>query len=232
MNPRLLKLIDTLSLPLAESATRRALRDFAHEAGFRYFAYLHLRGPESFAISNYPDEWQHLYIKRGYVRTDPVVTAAKHGPPIFVWPSKSDAGRSDIREFYADAARFGISSGMSISVPLGFKDRMAFTLASSSEVGIDIRSIDPIVAAVAVTLVHSRLARVEQDASVISAVHLSPREAECLRWWAEGVKIEEIADMLEIRARSVRSYIDTATEKLGAANNRQAATVAARMGLI
>ena len=68
-----------------ERAARRALRDFCEDAGFDYFAYVHLRGQESFAVSNYPREWQELYVKRNYLRIDPVVTRAKHAPPIFTW---------------------------------------------------------------------------------------------------------------------------------------------------
>ncbi|MCT9000580.1 response regulator transcription factor [Chelativorans intermedius] len=61
---------------------------------------------------------------------------------------------------------------------------------------------------------------------------LSPREAECLRWFAEGMSMADIALMLDISYRSVRSYIDEATNKLGAANSRQAGTIATRIGLI
>ncbi|MEP2924409.1 MAG: autoinducer binding domain-containing protein, partial [Bauldia litoralis] len=67
MNELLLQLIDMLSLPLEERAARRALRDFAESAGFDYFAYLHLRGQESFAVSNYPREWQEHYVQKNYI---------------------------------------------------------------------------------------------------------------------------------------------------------------------
>lgn len=93
VNPRLLKLIDTLSLPLDENGARRALRHFALEANFDFFAYLYLRGPESFAVSNYPTEWQLLYVEKDYIRIDPVVTIAKHGPPIFTWSATASSQR-------------------------------------------------------------------------------------------------------------------------------------------
>ncbi len=234
MNPRLLKLIDTLSLPLDEGAARRALRHFAIDANFDYFAYLYLRGPESFAISNYPIEWQLHYVQKNYLRVDPVVTAAKHGPPVFAW-SAADArqgGRKEVRQFFADALQFGIASGLSISVPVGFKNRMVFTLASKQYVSVDVQAIDPVTAAVAVAFVHSRVGRDGSDVSLSSGIRLSPREAECLRWFAEGMSMPDIADTLGIGFRSVRSYLDAATVKLGAANTRQAATIATRLGLI
>lgn len=234
VNELFLRLIDTLALPLDEQGARRALRDFAEEAGFSYFAYLYLRGPATFAVSNYPREWQSLYVEKNYLRIDPVVTNAKHGPPLYTW-SAEDAGRLGrraISQFFSDAARFGIQSGMSVSVPVGFRDRMVFSLAGAEpRVSVE-GGIDPVTAAVAVAFVHSRLADAIGDTSLASEIRLSPREAECLRWFAEGVSMPDIALMLGITERTVRSYIDVATRKVGAANNRQAGTIATRMGLI
>lgn len=234
LNKLLLHLIDTLSLPLEERAARRALWNFAEDAGFNYYAYLNLRGQESFAVSNYPKEWQDRYIQMNYLRIDPVVTKAKHGPPIFSWSVEEAKrmGRRDVTRFFADAERFGIQSGLSVSVPVGFKDRMVFTLASGKpEVCID-EDPDPVTAAIAVAFVHSRLGAATRDAALATDIHLSPREAECLRWFADGMSMPDIADTLGIGYRSVRSYLDEATRKLGAANSRQAATIAVRLGLI
>lgn len=68
LNELLLHLIDTLSLPLDEQAARRKLRGFAEDAGFEFFAYLNLRGSESFAVSNYPQEGQDRYVQMNYRR--------------------------------------------------------------------------------------------------------------------------------------------------------------------
>ncbi|WP_162787283.1 autoinducer binding domain-containing protein [Notoacmeibacter marinus] len=227
-------MIDTLSLPLEERAARRALRDFSEHAGFDYFAYLHLRGQESFAVSNYPQPWCDRYIEENYVFVDPVVTKAKHGPSIFTW-SAEDAkrsGRPFVTAFFEEAMQFGIQSGLSISAPLGFKDRMVFTLTSNnSTVCID-EQPDPVTAAMAVAFVHSRLDLATQNATLACEIHLSPREAECLRWFADGMSMPDIADILGIGYRSVRSYLDEATRKLGAGNSRQAASIAIRLGLI
>ena len=169
-----------------------------------------------------------------YLRVDPVVTKAKHGPPIFLWSSleAKRAGRRDVTQFCKDAERFGIRSGLSVSVPVGFKDRMVFTLASDKpSVCLD-EDPDPVTAAIAVAFVHSRLASATRDATLSSDIQLSPREAECLRWFADGMSMPDIAETLGIGYRSVRSYLDEATQKLGAANSRQAATIATRLGLI
>ncbi len=234
LNDLFLHLIDTLSLPLDERAARRALRDFAEEAGFTYFAYLYLKGPETFVVSNYPREWQALYVEKNYLRIDPVVTNAKHGPPLYTWSGEGArrVGRRTVSQFFSDAALFGICSGLSVAVPVGFRDRMVFTLAGAEQRVYLESGIDAVTAAVAVAFVHSRLASARGDASLASEIRLSPREAECLRWFAEGASMPDIAMMLNLSERTVRSYIDVATRKVGAANNRQAGTIAARMGLI
>jgi DNA-binding CsgD family transcriptional regulator len=234
LNDLFLHLIDTLSLPLNERGARRALRDFAEEAGFTYFAYLYLKGPETFVVSNYPRDWQALYLEKNYLRIDPIVTNAKHGPPLYTWSAEDNLriGRRDVAQFFSDATRFRIRSGLSVSVPVGFRDRMVFTLAGEQpKVHVE-GSIDPVTAAVAVAFVHSRLADATSDASLASDVTLSPREAECLRWYADGVSMPDIAVMLNLSERTVRSYIEAATRKIGATGNRQAGTIATRMGLI
>lgn len=234
MNQLLLHLIDTFSLPLEERAARRALRDFAEDAGFEFFAYVNLRGSESFAVSNYPREWQDRYVKMNYLMIDPVVTKAKHGPPIFRWSAEGEgrSSRREIRQFFHESNQFGIRSGLSISVPVGFKDRMVFTLASGDRIVSNDDNPDAVTAAVAVAFMHSRFAAATQDATLSSDIRLSPREAECLRWFADGMSMPDIAQLLGIGYRSVRSYLDEATQKLGAANSRQAATIAIRLGLI
>lgn len=234
MNNILLGLIDKLALPLNEGAARRALRDFTGNAGFDYYAYVHLCGKESFAVSNYPREWQNRYVQDGYLQVDPVVTKAKHGPPIFTWSAKEAKrmGRHEVSRMFSAAEDFGIRSGFSISVPVGFRNRMIFTLATSSADPHVPDAIDPVTAAVSVTLIHARLGNANQDATLATDIQLSPREAECLRWFADGMSMPDIAETVGISYRSVRSYLDSATQKFEAVNSRQAASIAVRLKLI
>lgn len=132
MNPR---------LPLDESATRRALRHFALEADFDFFAYLYLRGPESFAVSNYPTEWQLLYVEKDYIRVDPVVTMARHGPPIFLPGRRRQGQRMGHARTSGKSTRMRRNSAsrrVSISAPVGLKNQMVFTPASGRQVPVDV----------------------------------------------------------------------------------------------
>jgi DNA-binding CsgD family transcriptional regulator len=51
---------------------------------------------------------------------------------------------------------------------------------------------------------------------------LSPREAECLRWIAEGKTDVEVGQILQISPRTVRFHINNAKAKLGVATRIQA----------
>ncbi len=184
-------------------------------------------------MSNYPQCWCDRYVEKNYLLVDPVITKAKHGPSIFSWSSEENEqnGRRYATAFFKDAGQFGIRCGFSISAPLGFRARMVFTLASDKSRICDEKP-DTATAIMAVALIHSRLGSAASDVALACGIHLSPREAECLRWFADGMSMPDIANILGIGYRSVRSYLDEATRKLGAMNSRQAASIAIRLGLI
>lgn len=63
-------------------------------------------------------------------------------------------------------------------------------------------------------------------------VHLTPREVECLTWAAHGKSDQIIAVICTLSPATVRSYIDSAANKLGATTRTQAVSVASSLGLI
>ena len=60
---------------------------------------------------------------------------------------------------------------------------------------------------------------------------LTGREVEVLRWVAQGLSNQEIADRLVVSERTVRSHVSNVLEKLHLANRTQAALYALREGL-
>jgi len=76
LKKRLDHLIDVLSLSSDEHSIRLALLTFAQQCGFEKFAYVNLRYGDTEAFSNYPQEWQEIYLANDYQRIDPVVTAS------------------------------------------------------------------------------------------------------------------------------------------------------------
>ena len=72
----------------------------------------------------------------------------------------------------------------------------------------------------------------ERRPSRVSAVALSKREVECLRWAAAGKTNEETAIILGLKRTTVRFHIRTAADKLEAVNRDQALFKAAQLGFL
>ncbi len=232
MKKRLDHLIDVLSLSSDEHSIRLALLTFAQQCGFEKFAYVNLRYGDTEAFSNYPQEWQEIYLANDYQRIDPVVTAARRALKPFYWsaPPQRPEPMSEEREFYRHASRYGIVSGLSIPIRIGFGRTAILTLASHLPAFKGEGIIDDIQAITATTLVHAKL----KGRSVMARprVQLSGREKECLNWAALGKTIPVTADILGINHHTVRYYLGKARRKLRAHNTVNAVYLAARHGLI
>ncbi len=61
---------------------------------------------------------------------------------------------------------------------------------------------------------------------------LTPREAECLQWVGSGLTNPEIADLLDVSARTVKFHLANAMAKLGVTTRSQAVATALRHRLV
>lgn len=71
------KLSDISRLARDELALKQTLPVLAQELGFDRYAYLNVQNVRTFAISNYPPEWQSRYFSHNYTSIDPVVAKAR-----------------------------------------------------------------------------------------------------------------------------------------------------------
>ena len=78
----------------------------------------------------------------------------------------------------------------------------------------------------------ARLAPPARDAGAGLAEPLSERETEILRLLAEGLTNREIAERLSLAQGTVKNYVTTILDKLGARDRTQAALRARELGLI
>lgn len=228
-------LVEACSTALGELYLKSAIEDFALDHGFEFYAYLHIRAKRSFAVSNYPREWQGHYLERSYSRIDPVITAAKRGSGAFCW--SLDGGRPsmerDLRRFHEEAAEYDIRAGFSIPVRPGFGGFAILTLASSRATSLEnARRMDLFQASAAAAMIHAAFLRRGKVAGNPTAVTLNEGEIMCLRWAAEGKSMAEIARLAGIKYNTVRFYIKTAKEKLEVVTLAQATALAAKLMLI
>lgn len=151
-------LIEQVSLALDEKSVKIVLQNLAHEAGFEMFTYVSLQANTHKILSNYPEVWQQRYLDELYVSVDPIMLGLRYRSDLFAW-SNTTEGRlnKQQRKFFAEAAEFGIRSGVSIPVRSGFGQMAMLTLASSEHGYAESRSITPSLAAAAVGQMHARI---------------------------------------------------------------------------
>ncbi len=217
---------------MPEASLKSILRKFASDCGFKYFAYVILRGMEGSWISNFPQEWQRKYLEKNFSRFDPVITNAKRAPCMYNWvacPPHSGDMTGDVLEFYENASEFGIKSGFSVAIPTGFGHHAILTLASDHMKTSTINPTHTQLAIIATAMIYKSFSSNE---ALSKEIDLTPREATCLRWIAEGKSTQDVADLLGISYRSVRFYLDEAKRKLSTHSTVQAVALASRMHLI
>lgn len=226
-------LIESIELARDQKAIKQTLRNFAGALGFTRFAYLNVKGSDIQALSNYPSEWQNLYLENRYAVIDPVVVIARRSMEVFRWSQDEMAGPSpETLHFFRQAADFGIRSGLSIPVRGGFGRTAMLTLASDQPRACFVEVRDAVRAVTGVAFVHAHFNFLTSIRCETPDVSLTPREAHCLAWASFGKTRAETAALLGIKEPTVRFYTESAFEKLGVVNIAHAVRVAIEKGLI
>jgi LuxR family transcriptional activator of conjugal transfer of Ti plasmids len=227
------KLIEASALASDRASLAMAIGRLAKELGFDRYAYINLQATASFAVSDYPQEWQQRYFAKSYSAIDPVVTTAKRCWSIFSWTNSiaERRPRKELRTFAEEASDFGIRSGISIPIVTGFRHMAMLTFATgASSVRAD--DINPAVAAATVAQLHARFTSHRSNPTSQKEVRLKPEELLCLRWSAEGKSMKMISQIEDIAFGNVRFYIENSKTALGAVSLPQATATAKVLGLI
>jgi DNA-binding CsgD family transcriptional regulator len=217
-------------------------RDLVDDLGLDYFAYMTCRlpagsmlQPEDTFRTSYPTEWVDRYRRKTYRLYDPVVQLAQHSRLPFTWGQGNFLRpyRKVQRHVFHEAKVFGIEEGYLVPVCGPDGDIGAFTV-----VGHQRQDIEAVVAEAAPRV--QLFAAQYHDAVMNSVVRaparpknaLSDRERECLKWTADGLTSEAVAERLALSASAVNFHLSKATRKLGASNKLHATILAVRQGLI
>ena len=227
------QLRDSLETARGIAPVKAAVKEFAGQLGFDWFAYLSVCGPEIDTFSTYPRAWQGHYIHKKYATIDPVVREARRSERCFAW-SERDLARAlspDQVRFLGEANEHGIASGISVPVSAGFGRTVLFTLASSNRCDNCLVEC-PFLAASIASHVDVYARRWMLDPMPADAVRLSPRERLCLSWMAKGKRMSEIAQIVGTKVRTVEYHLQNARRKLDATNVTHAVALAVRQQLI
>lgn len=227
------RLTEQVALSYDEQAVKSTLKRLTREAGFNAYAYLSLQPETQMAISNYSEEWQEGYFEKSYAFVDPVIGIAKSRMAAFSW-TNSDNGKltKERRNFYGEAAEFGIRCGISMPVSAGFGRWAMLTLASDQPSFIDQQTFNPVLAAAAVGQLHARIDLMRTRPTRRSNIKMKSDELTCLRWSAEGKSMKAIAIIENTSYANVAFFIRNAKAALGATTLPQATAMAKELGLI
>lgn len=222
----------------SEPAILAALDKAARALGFDYCAYgmrtpLPLSNPRTFIGSTYPTAWQQRYVEQNYMAVDPTVGHALRSTAPLIW---SDTMFEHVRPFWEEARSHGLQVGWAQSAYDAQGNVAMMTLARGGETltAQELRAKD-LQMSWLVHSAHTAIARIaggHLHPYSTAANELTAREAEMLRWTADGKTSGEIAQITAISERTVNFHLNNAVEKLGAANKTAAAVKAAMLRLL
>ena len=189
---------------------------------------------DQYAALTYSDDWVLRYINNDYARLDPIVLSSYRSFGPLNWKSL-DWARKPTRNFYEEARGFGVGT-QGISIPIrGPAGQFAiFTVNHTAKddewQAFRDRSLQNLILAAHFTNEKALSMEAHPEAMVLKT--LSPREVDALAHLASGRSRAEIADRLDISEHTLRVYIESARNKLGASNTVHAVARALAQGQI
>ena len=212
------------------------LAQAAKQLGFEYCAIgmrlpLPLSNPKIVMLNNYTPAWRERYEKARYLSVDPTVAHALVSTRPVLWSDEVFANAANLWE---DARGHGLQIGWAQPVHDIKCTASLLTLArshdamSSLEAGDKAAQLAWLAQAVHETLTNVLASKPDRP----SAITLTAREMDVLRWAGDGKTAAETADILGIAERTVIFHIDNALRRLGAVNKTAGVLKAAMLRLI
>jgi|SRR6185437_4854670 len=191
---------------------------------FAYIAIPSATGRQLRLITNYADPWRKHYVDQRYETCDPIVLHSIRQPRPFAWGR--DFGEDDpfTRRFFDEASHFGICYGYTIPIHHWHGRFAALTFATDQKRATFLHTIQGHALALEVIAYqfHRKVREKLEPLHILSGIHLTCRERQCLTLAAQGKSFPDIALVLNISPRTVKDYIDSAKEKFGVRNIREA----------
>ena len=176
----------------------------------------------AYVRTTYSAEWVSRYLQRNYVDIDPVLKEGVQRQLPFDWSELEMSAA--VLPLFEDAMAHGLGpSGYSIPI-IDKNFRRALLSINSFETGeawSDLVNRHKAAWAEAAFLIHD-MAMKEIHGSNDQALHLSPREIECLTLAARGKDHKDIALILGLSGHTVQGYLKSARHKLGSVNIAEA----------
>lgn len=227
--------IDSLESLSDPAAIQEAFAAALGRLGITNFALLQV-SPDPGAMSRniiderMPQGWKQRYFEQGYAAHDPCVSEVMTNLEPFLWSEAFARSQRDRiqRRIFDEAADFNLNEGMCIPI---YGPRRYVAFATLAGMQIDVAPGSRAALHVMALYTHNKLLNLASSPRP-NQPNLTRREAECLRWVAQGKSDWEIGEILSISERTAHWYIECAKRKLGVATRVQAAMRAFADGMI
>ncbi len=193
-------------------------------------------GPPIVMAEHATEAWDQYMADEGYFTINPCVKWTASGRAAFTWREVQAENRrtgevsAKERALWADAADNDLRDGLVVRT-MAPSGQLLSTRMMTAEPHI--RSSDKsLLETLAIVFSTLRHRFYEQDIDVPLNATLTRREAECLRWAAQGLHDYEIADRLSISGNTVRNHMQNAMRKLGATSRLAAYYRALSLGVL
>ncbi len=182
-------------------------------------------------LDAWPREWSIRYFSHGYLHWDPTIGLVRRASEPFIWSNIAehiDLPASALRVMQ-EATEFGLNDGLTLTFSSVERRPIGFSIAGERlELDPPERRALELVVACGV----AQAVQIDHRSARHGVVRLSPRQHDVLRWAAEGLKVEEIADRLSISAHTADMHLRNVRERLGVSNTIHAVAEAFRRGMI
>jgi LuxR family quorum sensing-dependent transcriptional regulator len=200
-------------------------------------------------------DWVEDYRNNGFIHVDHIIPIVRKGNLPFRWseiklPQRLGKRKPKSHQLMEAAQDHGFEDGF--VVPFHFFDHMGrhniascvyFWKDKISKLGFMLKNSKHDIHIITIYFAQklsdlaahemkTRAKFLDSDGSPLNSVHLTERERESLLWAAQGKTTEEAALIMNIKANTVKEYLETAKRKLGARTKTHAASMALYMGLI
>jgi DNA-binding CsgD family transcriptional regulator len=189
---------------------------------------------EQYAVLTYPGAWVARYLEQDYARVDPVVQGCFRRFHPVDWKRLDWSGRNS-RAFMAEAQEAGVGN-QGYSVPIrGPNGQFAlFSVSGHAADGLWAKFTHECVNDVILVahFINQKALEIECRSDLRAIKNLSPREIDVLTMLAAGLNRAQASESLSISEHTLRSYVEAARVKLGAANTTHAVARAVACGLV
>ncbi len=227
------ELMDNLHRAQSVNHVISLLTNFARRLNGTYFAYCDIYLNSCFTLSNYPEDYRAIYefvSTSGELRHFDQVNNAID-PLIHSSELLSEVNHIGCIKF-TEHRRNDTFDGALFMVPLGVDRSGVLTLSGQKCVDDLRRPQDQVEAAAIIAILHAKVLYAHKQHRSSLDGRLTPRQAECMSWAADGKTASETATILCISESSVIFHLKQARKRLNAVNLPQAVRFFVESGLL